>query len=196
MLSAYNRPEARRQRKANLEQAYALSSKVGYVVECGVAGGRSMRLLARLSSDDGRVVYGFDSFDGLPDDWVKDKENKTVPAGAHKQSSPPEIMGAKYRIGLFESTLPKWTQECPGMIALLHIDSDLYSSCVTVLESLNKQIVPGTIIVFDEMFEGYWYPEWREGEYKAFNEWKEKYNRKAVEVNRTDFGEATFCITE
>jgi len=154
-----------------------------------------MGVLSKLARRENRIVHGFDSFEGLPEEWIKDKKNNiTVPVGAFKPDSLPHTPGVKYQIGLFENTISKWIQEYPGMIAFLHIDSDLYSSCVTVLELFNRQIVPGTIITFDEIFRGLWYPEWREGEYKAFNEWKEKYDRKAFELNRTEFGEASFRI--
>ena len=52
-------------------------------------------------------------------------------------------------------------------IALLHVDSDLYSSAVTVLTLLEKQIVPGTVIVFDEYMN---YPGWQLDEFRAWQE--------------------------
>ena len=55
----------------------------------------------------------------------------------------------------------------PGPVAFLHLDVDRYSSTRTVLELLGDRIVPGTVIAFDEFFN---YPGWREGEYRAFNE--------------------------
>ena len=180
-------------RMAHLIKAFEASLPVGHILEFGVGGGGSMRVLSNLI--DNKLVYGFDSFEGLPEEWVMQKETRVIPAGAFKYD-PPRIHGVKYRIGLFENTIPKWIEDCPGMIAFLHIDSDLYSSCVTILELLNKQIVPGTVIVFDEMFEGLFYTEWREGEYKAFNEWMKKHDRKVFELDRTEYGEASFRIIQ
>ena len=53
----------------------------------------------------------------------------------------------------------------------MYIDCDLYSSTITILENFHSRIKTGTIIVFDEYFN---YPEWQEGEYKAFTEYIER----------------------
>jgi hypothetical protein len=49
----------------------------------------------------------------------------------------------------------------------MHVDCDLYSSTKSVLNALGAQLVPGSVIVFDE----YWnYPGWRQHEHRAFQE--------------------------
>ena len=50
-------------------------------------------------------------------------------------------------------------------VSFLHIDCDLYSATKTILDTLGHMLQPGCIIVFDEYFN---YPDWRNGEYKAF----------------------------
>ena len=60
-------------------------------------------------------------------------------------------------------------------MALLHVDSDLYSSAVTVLNTLNHQLVEGTVIVFDEYMN---YPGWQLDEFKAWQEFVSKNNIK------------------
>jgi hypothetical protein len=52
----------------------------------------------------------------------------------------------------------------------LHIDCALYSSTACVLRLVAERIVPGTVILFDELIG---YPGWQEGEYKALCEWVE-----------------------
>jgi len=52
-------------------------------------------------------------------------------------------------------------------LSLLHIDSDLYSSAHTVLQSLGDRIRNGTIIVFDELVN---FPAYREQEFRALYE--------------------------
>jgi len=49
----------------------------------------------------------------------------------------------------------------------VHVDSDLYSSAVTVLEGLASRVVAGTIILFDEYIN---YPGWEQDEFRAFQE--------------------------
>jgi hypothetical protein len=53
------------------------------------------------------------------------------------------------------------------MIGFLHVDCDLYSSTKIVFDLLEPRLAAGAVIVFDEYFN---YPEWEEGEYKAFSE--------------------------
>lgn len=181
-------------RKAHFEKAFAAKPSIGHIAEFGVGAGRSLRWLVDLAN--GQPVHGFDSFEGLPEPWVMCEENNWVLDTGRFKFDCPNIHGVQYHIGLFADTIPKWKEEYPGMISFMHIDSDLYSSCVTVLDELNRQIAPGTVIVFDEMYETVRYKDWEQGEYKAFNEWKEKYNRKAYELGRTSYGEASFRILQ
>ena len=64
----------------------------------------------------------------------------------------------------------------------MHMDADLYSSTKTVFDILGDRVVPGTVIVFDEFFN---YPGWREGEYKAFQEF--------VATRRLEFTYIGYC---
>ena len=90
-------------------------------------------------------------------------------------SSQPEVReNVQLIVGLFQETLPGFLAEHPGPIALAHIDCDLYSSTRYVLEHLDLQ--PGAILVFDEYHN---YPRWREGEYKAFQEFLSEGDREA-----------------
>eukprot|EP00937_MAST-01D_sp_MAST-1D-sp2_P006642 g6642.t1 len=107
------------------------------------------------------VVHGFDSFRGLPEDW-----RPGFAAGHFAQAAPglPPALAAAGTAGasaaalvrgLFQDTLPGFLRTRPGVpVALLHVDSDLYSSARCVLELLLRdggRIVPGTVIVFDEL---------------------------------------------
>lgn len=177
------------QRLQNLKLAFNVKPTIGHILEFGVGEGRSLKFLTSLTS---KTIYGFDSFDGLPEDWVM-SDDYTVPAGSFKHE-PPEINGVEYVIGWFENTIPVWKEKHPGMISFMHIDSDIYSSAVTILRELNHQIVPGTILVFDDMYGTERYQNWEQGEYKAFSEWKQEFGRKAHELNRTEDGEASFRV--
>ena len=166
------------------------SPEIGYIIECGVGDGRSMRWLANFAN---KPIHGFDSFKGLPEDWVL-SEDLTYPAGSFACDEPKEFDNVTYHVGMFEDTLPIWSEQYPGMIAFLHIDSDLYSSCVTILDALNHQIVPTTIIVFDDIFETPDYKYWERGEYKAFNEWLNMHDRTAHQLAKGPRGQAVFRI--
>jgi hypothetical protein len=132
----------------------------GLVLEFGVATGRTVNHLAGLLS--GQTVFGFDSFQGLPETWRTGFE-----AGTFAQAVPEVLPNVELVHGRFEQTLDGFVASHPGPVALLHVDCDLYSSSVTVLRALAERIVPGSIIVFDEYFN---YPGWRDHEHRAFTE--------------------------
>jgi hypothetical protein len=187
-------------RRDNFEIAFNDASTTGYIVECGAGAGKSLKTLVALAQPN-QLVFGFDSFEGLPEDWKMNEEH-TWPAGSFAFDEIPDMPGVELRIGWFADTLPIWKKEHPGRIALLHIDADLYSSCVTVLEELNDQIHIGTIVVSDDHFykpahgTSHEYTLWKQGQYRAFEEWLEKYDRKAHLLSRGTIGQATYRIIQ
>jgi hypothetical protein len=135
-------------------------AKNGLVCEFGVFSGRSINHIAGQVK---QVVYGFDSFEGLPERW-RDGFSK----GRFKVTHLPKVRQNVMLIkGWFDQTLPKFIQEHVEPISFLHIDCDLYSSTKTIFELCANRIHSGTVIVFDEYFN---YDGWKNGEYKAFQE--------------------------
>ena len=138
----------------------------GLICEFGVAGGKSINFLARLMPERVRI-YGFDTFEGLPEDWYG-KYSK----GTFKQQALPQVASnVELVCGLFHETLPPFLNGHPETALLIHIDCDLYSSAKTVLDLMNVRLQEGTIVVFDEFFN---YPGWQDGEAKAFLEFAEQ----------------------
>ncbi|MDD3618967.1 MAG: macrocin O-methyltransferase [Desulfobulbaceae bacterium] len=132
----------------------------GLYMEFGVYSGTTINHIAARA---GRTVHGFDSFEGLPEQWG------SVPAGKFaRHGDLPEVRdNVELHVGWFEDTLPKFLEAHDEPAAFLHVDSDLYSSARTILTALQPRIVSGTVIVFDEFFN---YPGWQEHEYRAFSE--------------------------
>jgi len=127
----------------------------GTALEFGVGSGGSMRLIAKHMP-----VIGFDSFEGLPEDW-----REGFDAGHFACAVPADIDAENLRVGLFADTLPAF--EWPKSIGLVHIDCDLYSSTATVLKYLGPHLRRGCYVVFDEFhgFDGAEHHEqraWRE----------------------------------
>jgi hypothetical protein len=145
---------------ALLKSAIAQIEVQGLCCEFGVYRGETINFIASLLPGE---VHGFDSFEGLPEDWRQGHEKGTFAVG-HLPRVRPNVRLHK---GWFEDTLPAFRKQHPGSVAFLHLDADLYSSTKTVLDLLGDGIVPGTVIAFDEFFN---YPAWREGEYRAFTE--------------------------
>jgi predicted O-methyltransferase YrrM len=153
--------------------AYALSEapSVGSVLEFGVERGTSITLIAKRLAP--RTVHGFDSFEGLPENWSGAFRIKgDFGMGGVLPKVPPNAVLHK---GWFTQTLPAYLASTDEPIAFLHIDCDLYSSTRDVFALIGDRLVPGTIIVFDEYFG---YPNWREHEFKAFAEFVEASGRR------------------
>lgn len=132
----------------------------GLVLEFGVRFGVSIRQIAALAHQD---VHGFDSFQGLPEDWHRESRGSYTTGGALPEVPANVVLHA----GWFEDTLPQFLELHAGPVRFMNVDCDLYSSTTTVLELLADRIGPGTVIVFDEYLG---YEHWREDEFKAFQE--------------------------
>ena len=136
----------------------------GLVLEFGVHVGGTIRYIAGLTE---RPVIGFDSFEGLPEDWqgaggVKKGHFACEPPIAYVQEN---VLLVK---GWFEDTLPAFAQLFSlHKIALVHIDCDVGSGAVTIFKHCRDMFQDGTIVVFDELMG---YPGWEDQEFKAFND--------------------------
>ena len=135
------------------------AKKPGLYMEFGVGRGKSIRW---IGAEADCTVYGFDSFDGIPEYWNGN------PVGAFAQKKLPKVpANVKFQVGLFDETLPIFLQEHSAPVSFLHVDCDLYSSTVTIFEALGARLQEGAIVLFDEYYN---FPRWQEHEYKAFQE--------------------------
>lgn len=153
------------------------NGRQGHILEFGVGPGISLK---QISMNTNRRIFGFDSFEGLPENWAL-TEHVIFAAGSFKYDPPETARHVDLVSGWFEDTIPTWKEQYSGPIAFIHIDSDLYSSCHTILTELNDRIIPGTVLLFDEMFI---YKNWEHGEWKAYNEWVKTYSRETYEIGR------------
>ena len=134
----------------------------GLFLEFGVKKGETIREIAKMTN---RTVHGFDSFQGLPEDWAGTVLRK---GRFDKQGKLPKVPASvMLHSGWFNESLPVFKKKFNEPVAYVHIDCDLYSSTRTIFDELADRIVPGTVIVFDEYFN---YPNWQQHEYKAFQE--------------------------
>lgn len=134
----------------------------GLILEFGVRNGHSIHHLAELFPS--RTIYGFDSFEGLPESWYEEGAGSYSTAGR----VPKVPQNVKFLVGWFSESLQPFKQAHPIPIAFMNVDCDLYSATKTIFDELDRQIVPGTVIVFDEYIG---LKTWREDEFKAFQEW-------------------------
>lgn len=146
-----------------------VSVKDGLYLEFGVFGGSTINYIASKVTAD---VHGFDSFQGLPEFWRDGFDKGTFNRG---DTLPQVGKNVVLHKGWFNETIPPFVRDHPQPISFLHVDCDLYSSTVTIFNDLAAQIIPGTVIAFDEYFN---YPGWQEGEFKAFQEFTGQHNIK------------------
>ncbi|MDB5423131.1 MAG: hypothetical protein JWQ29_547 [Phenylobacterium sp.] len=150
--------------------AYVLGKipAAGEIVEVGVFEGVSVNYIADhlAKVGDGRLVHGFDSFEGLEEDW----SGEGLPAGYFQQGGKLPPVRAKVRLhkGWVQDTLaPFYAENSNPPLALVHIDTDTYTPAKVILEVSKPLMTAGTVIVFDELIG---YPNWRNHEFKALQE--------------------------
>ena len=144
--------------------------------------------------------FAFDSFEGLPE--VLKSEDGIFRTGTFNTSKKDFVEIVKKRSGVLlkedqliegyyeKSLTDKLSERLPKSVGFVHIDVDLYSSTITVLDFIKKFLVSGTVILFDDW---YCFPPGKEmGERRAFNEFLKKYPEIVVEEwkNYSTFGKS------
>jgi hypothetical protein len=144
-------------------------------LEFGVFRGAATRYWSKLLRNPKSRLHGFDSFEGLPEDWVgiRPKGDFFV-EGQLPQIDDPRVEFFK---GWFQQTLPDY--KCPPHeVVVMVLDADLYSSTTFVLNAMEDVIVPGTYIYFDEF-------NHRLDELRAFDEFLKRTGMKFSAVGAT-----------
>jgi hypothetical protein len=134
------------------------------LMEFGVWRGNSINYFAQARPEN--ELHGFDSFNGLPKDWIKGR-----PTGHFKTDKATLRFSPNVCIhdGLFSQTLPKALQthtDAFRRMAVLHIDCDLGSSTTEVLSLLEPILLEKRpLMLFDEFYN---YPDYGQHEFQAF----------------------------
>jgi hypothetical protein len=130
-----------------VEQNGLQNKRIQYY-EFGVSKGSSFKWWLNENKNPASVFYGFDTFEGLPEDWNFYKK------GDMSADLPPINDTRGYFIkGLFQNTLPQFLKNTPpenNVIKILHMDADLYSSTLFSLTYFMLYLNKGDIIFFDE----------------------------------------------
>lgn len=168
----------------------ATTAPTGIACEFGVFQGHSLRQIRNYRKPP---VFGFDSWEGLPAEW--DHGATPHPKGHFACDMPGDFATGVHLVpGWFAETIPVWLEANAGEVKFLHIDSDLYESAREVLFGLNDRLRPGAVILFDELcsFDGS-YPNWRDGEWRALNEWLQS-GRQVRPIARTGRHQVAFVV--
>lgn len=153
----------------------------GLCLEFGTfKGERIQQIKSCLNKND--IIYGFDSFEGLHEDWIDPISGKKImdKKSFNLDGILPEIKDPNIKLvkGYFKDSIPKFLKEQniqdSDSISLLHIDCDLKSSTIDVFENISHLIKPGTLILFDDLHSQFCTHWW--DEYIVFEEYAKKYN--------------------
>jgi len=151
-----------------------------FYLEFGVWKGTTIKLFSKYVDK----IYGFDSFQGLNEDWVGHKiaandkfklEENKIP------SFPRNVVIVK---GIIQNTLEDFLKKNNPKINFIHIDTDTYETCKFILNKTKPYLVNNAVILFDELYN---FPGWDVGEYKALKECfeSEEYQYKVFSADRT-----------
>ena len=181
----------------------------GDVVECGVWKGGLMQLAALTLlelGDVSRKIYLYDTFEGMPEPGVFDKDWNDAsphPKWESLRWESEDSLGSRFGFGgsletvrstmeetkypsenfifvrgLVEETIPT---TCPKQIAYLRLDTDWYSSTAHELEYLFPLLSVGGILVIDDY--GYY-----KGSRKATDEYIKKNNIRILLSRISELG--------
>ena len=154
------------------------------LLDLGVWIGWSTRLISDACD---RTVYGFDTFEGLVEDWQVDDQT-VIKRGAFSLSDSfaqrfirdtgvslhnglPAALGRKVQFirgSTYETLAPFLADRPAAPIRLFHMDLDTYESCLHALETCKDHFIEGSILVFDEYLV-------TNGEMRAFYEFQSQY---------------------
>lgn len=154
------------------------------LLDLGVWIGWSTRLISDAS---GRTVYGFDTFEGLVEDWQVDDQmvfkrgtfslteplaQRLMPdTGVILHDGIPDTLGRKVQFmrgSTYETLAPFLAERPASPVRLFHMDLDTYESCLHALETCKDRFTEGSILVFDEYLV-------TNGEMLAFYEFQARY---------------------
>lgn len=171
--------ETRPELYAHVNQAWAGDGKVPIdYLEFGVFEGASLGRWCELNKHPESRFFGFDSFQGLPETWMRGWEKGTF----NTNGKTPDIHDSRVQFvkGWFQDSLPPFLASyAPKNRQVVHSDSDLYSSTLYCLTTLNKLLSPGTIILFDDFYDPI-------HEYRALNDYASAYRRNFRILAATD----------
>lgn len=146
---------------------YAISKALenkesGIYLEFGVHKGDSINFFSMLIGDE--KIYGFDSFEGLKEDW---KGTQATKGTFDLKGKIPKLNKNVVPIkGWIQDTLPKFIEKAKK-INFVHMDVDTYETTKFILNKIKPFLNNGAIILFDELYNNI---GWEENEYKALIE--------------------------
>jgi hypothetical protein len=131
-------------------------------LEFGVWHGASINWMAATRPES--AFHGFDSFEGLPEDWIKGHPRGHFKVDRSKLKFHPNVT---IHEGWFDETLTRFFLNFGSdHVRLIHVDCDLGSSCDTVLSLAEGPILQRkALLLFDEFYN---YAGYEDHEFASF----------------------------
>ena len=132
-----------------------------HYLEFGIFVGTSINFFSKYV----KKIYGFDSFEGLKEDWV----GFVQPAGTFNLNKKIPKLNSNVVpiVGWVQDTLDNFLKKEKPRINFVHLDMDTYETTKFILEKIKPYLINDSIIIFDELYN---YPGWQFGEFKALKE--------------------------
>lgn len=121
----------------------------GLWLEFGVFRGASIRRIGNAAPPDAHI-YGFDSFEGLPEDWRPGFERGRFKCEPPTHEIPENV---SFVVGDIRETLPRFLIDHPKHISFMHIDVDVYSTTKAIFDFCTPLIRKGTVILLDDVWD-------------------------------------------
>ncbi len=132
--------------------SWMMSEKPGAFAEFGVCQGGSLDLLSRLHPD--RLIYGIDSFEGLPQGGVMDTYHTTPGEFALSEKELIKLYQhfRNKKTLLFKGFSPSVFDHIPAAqdYSFVHVDVDLYQSVKDALDYFYPRLINTGIMIFDD----------------------------------------------
>jgi len=154
-------------RKYSISKALINNNDNKLFLEFGVYKGDSINTFSNYLLHKNLIIYGFDSFEGLEEEWITDSYNPVGTFSLNKKT-PKVNKNVKLIAGKVQTTLENFLKKnSQDKIAFAHMDMDTYTPTKYVLDKIKPLLAKGSVILFDEF---YGYQNWEKHEYKAFTE--------------------------
>lgn len=159
-----------------------------YYFEFGVHEGKSIQWWAEKNTREDLRFFGFDSFEGLPEDWRNGKgEGYFSTDGKTPVTSDVRVEFVK---GWFHHTLDTKMHDIKTKVRkVIHFDADLYRSTIFPLMNIGAHLRSGDVIIFDEFLDSI-------HEFRAFEEYQAIFNAGLRLIGATEeYAQVAFEIT-
>ena len=171
-------------RKYSISKAFSNgNTEENLFLEFGVYKGDSINLFGNFLSQKSKKIYGFDSFEGLEEEWNMNDYNPIGRFSLNKKS-PKVLKNVTLIKGKVQDTLENFLNDkTDKKIIFAHMDMDTYTPTKYTLNKIKPFLQKGSVILFDEF---YGFPNWQHHEYKAFTE----------VLNEKEYKYIAFCESE